>query len=107
MLTIRNNDDKDENFMTSKIRKLINNTRFFGNSSKYHKIFDLKRRLADYLPNYVVDVQRRCLPGERDERDASEIHYFSMKLEKFHHKIYNLFKSLLIDFAVPNLIKRC
>ncbi len=25
------------------------------------------RRLADYLPNYIVDVQRRCLPGERDE----------------------------------------
>ena len=24
------------------------------------------RRLADYLPNYVVDVQRRCLPGEKD-----------------------------------------
>ncbi len=31
---------KDENFMTSKISKLINSLRFFSNSLKNHKIFD-------------------------------------------------------------------
>ena len=29
--------------------------------------FEVSRELADYLPNYIVEVQRRCLPGEKDE----------------------------------------
>jgi len=35
--------------------------------SRVKEAFEDIRRVDSYLPNYVVEVQRRCLPGEREE----------------------------------------